>query len=397
MTLIPDFSIGALVGNDSSELISLFPGQLSGYPGGVLARDGNDTVFGSSDNDLILGNTGFDQLSGREGADTLFGGKDGDLLTGEGGNDILFGNLEADTINGGDGNDSLFGGKSDDVLTGGEGNDTLSGDLGADTLTGGNGQDVFLLQQQGQGRDLITDFKSGIDLIQLPSNVGQVQVQALGSTQTRLVVSATNEELAVLDGITPSQLNLEDFRGDVVIETIAGGGVNIYATSSLDGMESEETKLYNLVNEYRVQNNLPPIPASKALTTVANRHVLDLAENIGTLTHAWSDAPYDGNDSSTWPNMWTAPQRFNTGYPGNGYENAAGSSGFDGSIMTAQQALDSWKKSPSHNAVILNQGQWANLDWNALGVGLYKGYGVLWFGEEVDPTGTPNGFSGGSF
>ncbi|MFM6401271.1 MAG: hypothetical protein ACKPFF_31745, partial [Planktothrix sp.] len=59
--------------------------------------------------------------------------------------------------------------------------------------------------------------------------------------------------------------------------------------------------------------------------------------------------------------------------------------------------LDLWKKSPAHNAVILNQGQWANLDWNALGVGLYKGYGVLWFGEEVDPTGTPNGFSGGNF
>ncbi len=398
MSLIPDFSIGALVGNDTSEMISLFSGQLSNYPAGVLALDGNDTVFGSSDNDLILGNTGFDQLSGLDGADTLFGGKDGDLLNGENGNDILFGNLEADTINGGDGFDSLFGGKSDDVLNGDGGNDTLSGDLGADTLTGGAGQDVFLLQQQGQGRDFITDFEPGIDLIQLPNNIGEVQVQAVGSTQTRLVVTATNEELALLDGITPSQLNSGDFLGNVLIEDpVESVGVNIYATSSLDGLESEEIKLYNLVNEYRAQNNLPPISPSKALTTVANRHVLDLGENVGKLTHAWSDAPYDANDSSTWPNMWTAPQRFNTGYPGNGYENAVGYSGFDSPIMTAQQALDFWKESSAHNAVILNQGQWANRDWNALGVGLYKGYGVLWFGQEVDPTGTPNGFSGGNF
>ena len=255
-----------------------------------------------------------------------------------------------------------------------------------------------MLQQQGQGRDFITDFEPGIDLIQLPNNIGEVQVQAVGSTQTRLVVTATNEELALLDGITPSQLNSGDFLGNVLIEDpVESVGVNIYATSSLDGLESEEIKLYNLVNEYRAQNNLPPISPSKALTTVANRHVLDLGENVGKLTHAWSDAPYDANDSSTWPNMWTAPQRFNTGYPGNGYENAVGYSGFDSPIMTAQQALDFWKESSAHNAVILNQGQWANRDWNALGVGLYKGYGVLWFGQEVDPTGTPNGFSGGNF
>lgn len=66
---------------------------------------------------------------------------------------------------------------------------------------------------------------------------------------------------------------------------------DIYAPSSLDGFEPEEVKLYNLVNEYRAQNGLPPIPASKALTTVANRHVLDLAENIGTVTHTWWPSP----------------------------------------------------------------------------------------------------------
>jgi uncharacterized protein YkwD len=169
--------------------------------------------------------------------------------------------------------------------------------------------------------------------------------------------------------------------------------VDIYAPSTLDGFESEEQKLYNLVNAYRQQNGLPAIPASKALTTVANRHVLDLAENVQSVTHSWSDAPYDANNSSTWPNMWTAPQRFNTGYPGNGYENAHG--GSNGYIATAESALNGWKNSPLHNAVILNQGIWDDA-WQALGVSIYKGYATLWFGKETDPTGVPSVNSGGS-
>jgi uncharacterized protein YkwD len=163
---------------------------------------------------------------------------------------------------------------------------------------------------------------------------------------------------------------------------------NIYAPSPQDGLESEEVKLYTLINQYRAENGLPPIPKSKALTTVANRHVQDIAENVGTLTHGWSDAPYDAKDSSTWQNMWKAPQRLNTGYPGNGYENAFGGSG--GFVATAESAFNSWKNSPLHNAVILNQNIWQNKQWKALGVGIYQGYAVIWVGEETDPTGEPS-------
>ncbi|MGB3510547.1 MAG: CAP domain-containing protein [Microcoleaceae cyanobacterium] len=165
--------------------------------------------------------------------------------------------------------------------------------------------------------------------------------------------------------------------------------VDIYSSSPTDGLESEETQLLNLINEYRAQNGLPPIPPSKALTTVANRHAIDLAENIGQVTHAWSDAVYDSNNPNTWSAMWSAPQRFNTGYPGNGYENTVGYNGFDTPDLTAETALNQWKNSPLHNAVILNRGQWTDKQWNALGVGLYEGYGTLWFGEEIDPTGEP--------
>jgi uncharacterized protein YkwD len=150
-----------------------------------------------------------------------------------------------------------------------------------------------------------------------------------------------------------------------------------------DGLDSEEQRLYNLVNQYRAQNGLPAIRFSPSLTMVANRHVQDLEKNIKTLTHGWSNCPYNASNQATYDCMWKAPQRFGTPYPGNGYENAHGGSG--GYKANANSALESWKTSSAHNAVILNQGMWQNRPWQALGVGIYGGYAVLWFGEEVDP------------
>ncbi|HBL59200.1 MAG TPA: hypothetical protein DDZ80_11985 [Cyanobacteria bacterium UBA8803] len=67
-----------------------------------------------------------------------------------------------------------------------------------------------------------------------------------------------------------------------------------------DSLESEEAKLYELVNQYRSEYGLPPIPFSPSLSIVANRHVRDLEENIGSLTHAWSNCYYDGSDPNSW-------------------------------------------------------------------------------------------------
>jgi uncharacterized protein YkwD len=148
-----------------------------------------------------------------------------------------------------------------------------------------------------------------------------------------------------------------------------------------DAVDSDETTLYTLVNEYRAEKGLPKISLSPALSIVANRHVRDLHENIGTLTHSWSNCSYDSNNSETYSCMWEAPQRLGTSYPGNGYENAYGTSGFQ---VIPSTAFESWKKSDSHNDVILNLSIWKNITWKAIGVGIYKGYAVLWFGKATD-------------
>ena len=148
-----------------------------------------------------------------------------------------------------------------------------------------------------------------------------------------------------------------------------------------DGIEPEEQRLYELITQYRDRNGLPRISLAPSLNLVANRHVQDLGKNIGTLTHGWSNCPYNAGDRASYPCMWEAPQRLGTPYPGFGYENAYWSS----ARATANSALQSWQGSSAHNAVILNQGIWQDNDWQALGIGIYGSYAVLWFGEEVDP------------
>ncbi|MBW4620987.1 MAG: CAP domain-containing protein [Cyanosarcina radialis HA8281-LM2] len=157
-----------------------------------------------------------------------------------------------------------------------------------------------------------------------------------------------------------------------------------------DGLEPEEKRLYDLVNQYRVDNGLPPIALSPSLNLVANRHVLDLDKNIGTLTHSWSNCPYSASNRATYSCMWKSPQRLGTAYPGYGYENAYKNS----RNATAADAIRAWKNSSSHREPMLNQRIWRNKHWKAMGVGIHRGYAVLWFGEQADPLAVSRGRGG---
>jgi Ca2+-binding RTX toxin-like protein len=119
MALKPDASgTLRLIGDNTSEGIQLFPGDLTNFPLGAWALDGNDTVIGSGASELILGNEGEDFLAGFAGNDSVFGGKGRDGLYGHEGNDCLSGGLDADLIYGRAGDDILFGGRGNDLLDG---------------------------------------------------------------------------------------------------------------------------------------------------------------------------------------------------------------------------------------------------------------------------------------
>ena len=155
----------------------------------------------------------------------------------------------------------------------------------------------------------------------------------------------------------------------------------------------EEQSLYNLLMEYRAEYGLPNIQLSKSLTFVAQTHVFDLKKNkpdhdecnahSWSSNGSWTPCCYT-SDHANAKLMWSKPREL-TSYKGNGYEIACGSSNhvYDQSDITAGAALKSWKGSPLHNAVILNQGIW-NDKWNAIGIGIYGNFAVVWFGKEFD-------------
>ena len=190
--------------------------------------------------------TVYDRLVGTDGDDTLLrgntdrflevfaqGGND-DIVVGNGrnrvdageGNDFVQGGDNSDLIFGRAGDDSLVGGAGDDTIDGGDGDDVIDGEEGNDRLTGGEGADVFVFFPgfDGGGTDFITDFESGVDVIEVDSFFDQ------DGSSTRSVddILASEETSAANDGsprfryqvselefvITTVQLTENDFRFD---------------------------------------------------------------------------------------------------------------------------------------------------------------------------------------
>jgi len=118
-------------------------------------------VSNETSHTLTVYQLGEPNLEGSNGQDTLLGTIGDDELNGANGDDFIFANL---------GDDELFGGNGDDVLDGSFGNDTLSGGNGNDRLTTGTGEDVIVVGR-GNGEDVVTDFDTDFDAIQLQGGV----------------------------------------------------------------------------------------------------------------------------------------------------------------------------------------------------------------------------------
>ena len=155
-------------------------------------------------------------------------------------------------------------------------------------------------------------------------------------------------------------------------------------------LSAEEAKLYKLINEYRKDKKLKPIPYSAKLSMVAQAHAKDLADNYEfdydnkcnphswSKKGNWSSCCYT-NDHKQAQCMWDKPKEI-AGYNSPGYEIAYYSS----SGATAEEGLEGWKDSKSHNPLLINLGMWKDIKWEGVGIGIYKEYGVVWFGQLAD-------------
>ncbi|KAA1258981.1 Bifunctional hemolysin/adenylate cyclase precursor [Rubripirellula obstinata] len=205
-----------LFGDDGDDLIYAVD-DASGNEtiGGFIdAGAGNDVVYGSFGDDVIVGGLGDDELHGLDGSDLIWGGlaayassnfdisnpnlfelpprfveasnldnsdysptilvtprvvsgfsvpgnvPDGDdLIDGGAGTDFLFGGSDADTIFGGEDADYIDGGSGDDGnLFGDAGDDVIRGGSGADVIRGGTGIDQIY---GDAGRDLLRGDSGG--------------------------------------------------------------------------------------------------------------------------------------------------------------------------------------------------------------------------------------------
>jgi len=206
----------------------------------VYAGEGNDLVMGGDGDDTLHGEDGDDQLCGQDGEDTLYGGagndllegmNDDDLLFGGDGDDIVKGDAGDDVASGGAGNDTVYGGSGDDTLSGndgddtlggGSGNDVLFGNDGADTIkggggddvayggtgndniNGGSGNDIFVFNDAvKQGRDVITDFTDGSDMLRIAGGAGTgfagLTISASGADTKILLEGGTTIILKAVD------------------------------------------------------------------------------------------------------------------------------------------------------------------------------------------------------
>ncbi|HPF63657.1 CAP domain-containing protein [Lentimicrobium sp.] len=181
-----------------------------------------------------------------------------------------------------------------------------------------------------------------------------------------------------------------------------GHNAVIVAETPVHCLNEAEKELASAINAYRNMNKLAPVPLSVSLSQVARLHVLDLSANhkIGSRCnmHSWSSDPRWSSccytdDHRRASCMWDKPREL-TSYTGDGFEIAFYSNhDYASERDFALDALEGWKSSRGHHELIINRGKWKTADWKAMGVGVYDGYAVIWFGEVPDPEGVPAGCS----
>lgn len=156
-------------------------------------------------------------------------------------------------------------------------------------------------------------------------------------------------------------------------------------------LSPEEKKLYDIINAYRKTKKLKAVPISSSLTQVAKLHAVDLMENYKKSDkcnpHSWSNkgnwtSCCYTNDHKQAACMWDKPKEI-AGYESPGYEIVY----WHSAAAQADGALKGWQQSKSHNPIIINDGMWDQVEWNAIGVAIYEQYAVVWFGEMVDGKG----------
>ncbi|CAF1261507.1 unnamed protein product [Didymodactylos carnosus] len=165
-------------------------------------------------------------------------------------------------------------------------------------------------------------------------------------------------------------------------------------------MDAKEKEIFTLINAHRQRYGLSLLQPSVNLAHVAYTHAIDIIDNSpdvnGGNMHSWSNKgkwkPVTYTSDHRYAHlMWSKPSEISN-YKFNGFEISFGYAQNVRKTMTVDPtvAVNSWKNSPGHNDVMIQQGSFASTPMKAMGVGVYKGYACVWFGQQLDTYPAPS-------
>ncbi len=115
----------------------------------MWGRGGSDRMYGRDGMDFMWGNEGIDDMYGEGGMDFMWGNEGNDCMYGGDGTDFVCGNTGDDYVNGDAGSDLLFGNENNDKMYGGDATDIMLGNQGIDEMYGDAGTDIMLGNEDG--------------------------------------------------------------------------------------------------------------------------------------------------------------------------------------------------------------------------------------------------------
>jgi len=194
----------------------------------IVGGRGDDQLFGMRGDDLVKGGAGEDRIWGNSGNDDLRGGKGDDELYGGSGNDILRGGKDNDYLEGNSGDDDLRGGQGDDEIWGNSGNDTIRDGAGNDKVDGGSGDDHFIA---GAGDDYYKGG-SGFDTLDYSRAKSGLEVDL----SKHVVKGHGTDEVWSVEKLVASRHD-DEIKGDKRDNVIDGG----FGDDVIRGLGGEDT------------------------------------------------------------------------------------------------------------------------------------------------------------
>jgi len=180
-----------------------------------------------------------------EGDDVLFGTTDDDEIDALGGNDFIDALGGNDTISGGDGDDELIGGDGDDALFGGSGNDVIDATAGSDVVRGGPDSDSIdgrggattYLFGEGDGVDTVTEDPASEpfdDRIEFDAGILPIDVDVRREGDDLLLRLVGGDAIRVAEWYADADGDGDPDRPIDLVVFRDAGGVEIETWSALD-------------------------------------------------------------------------------------------------------------------------------------------------------------------